>query len=169
MWQHSVEICKFFPHDFFCRNSVKSTTYLIISLVNSSLSRFFCQVLCVHDVWKIHSVLWKLRKFTVILFWQIFRESNVFTKENTKELIWRKKILGESALWNEEFTATQFFPSNQLWEKFRQFHEVFATKPWRHAVTFYNLHTTCVGGNLTLQFFCVLHLLTRPANFQKIL
>ena len=34
--------------------------------------------------------LWKLWKFTVVtLFWQKFRESNVFTKEYTKELIWR--------------------------------------------------------------------------------
>ena len=32
---------------------------------------------------------WKLRKFTVTLLWQKFRESNVFTKENTKESIWR--------------------------------------------------------------------------------
>ena len=38
--------------------------------------------------------VWKLRKFTVTLFWQ-FRESNAFTKENTKELIWR---MGDSKL-----------------------------------------------------------------------
>ena len=28
--------------------------------------------------------LWKLRKFTLTLFWQKFRQSNVFTKESTK-------------------------------------------------------------------------------------
>ena len=28
--------------------------------------------------------VWKLRKFTLTLFWQIFRETNVFTKEITK-------------------------------------------------------------------------------------
>ena len=33
--------------------------------------------------------VWKLRKFSLTLFWQNFRESNVFTKENTKELISR--------------------------------------------------------------------------------
>ena len=31
--------------------------------------------------------LWKLRKFILTLFWQKFRETNVFTKEITKELI----------------------------------------------------------------------------------
>ena len=31
--------------------------------------------------------MWKLRKFLLPLFWQKFRESNVFTKEITKELI----------------------------------------------------------------------------------
>ena len=35
------------------------------------------------------NTVWKLRKFTVTLIWQKFREINVFTKENTKELIWR--------------------------------------------------------------------------------
>ena len=39
--------------------------------------------------------VWKLRKFSLKLFWQKFRESNVFTKEITKELIWRN-IFGES-------------------------------------------------------------------------
>ena len=34
--------------------------------------------------------VWKLRKFTLLtLFWQKFRESNVFTKYVPKELIWR--------------------------------------------------------------------------------
>ena len=37
----------------------------------------------------VHTVVWKLRKFTLTLFWQKFRENNVFTKEITKELIWR--------------------------------------------------------------------------------
>ena len=36
----------------------------------------------------VHTV-WKLRKFSLTLFWQKFRESNVFTKEITKELISR--------------------------------------------------------------------------------
>ena len=35
------------------------------------------------------STVWKLWKFTVTHLWQKFRENNVFTKEVTKELIWR--------------------------------------------------------------------------------
>ena len=31
--------------------------------------------------------VWKLRKFTVTFFCQKFRENNVFTKENTNELL----------------------------------------------------------------------------------
>ena len=42
---------------------------------------------------EMHSAVWKLRKFTITHFWQKFREINVFSKEVTKELIWRKKIL----------------------------------------------------------------------------
>ena len=33
--------------------------------------------------------VWNLRKFTVSFLWQKFREIDVFTTENTKELIWR--------------------------------------------------------------------------------
>ena len=33
--------------------------------------------------------VWKLRKFTVTFFCQKFRENNVFTKENTNELLRR--------------------------------------------------------------------------------
>ena len=36
--------------------------------------------------------MWKLLRFSLIHFWQKFRESNVFTKEITKELISRKKF-----------------------------------------------------------------------------
>ena len=33
--------------------------------------------------------VWKLRKFTLTHFWQNFRESNGFTNEITKKLIWQ--------------------------------------------------------------------------------
>ena len=36
-----------------------------------------------------HSTVWRLRNFTLTHFWQNFRESNGFTKELTKLLIWR--------------------------------------------------------------------------------
>ena len=42
--------------------------------------------------------MWQLQKFSLTLFWQKFHESDVFTKENTKELIWRKKM------WNKLFS-----------------------------------------------------------------
>ena len=37
--------------------------------------------------------VWKLRKFSLMYFWQKFRESNSSTKQVTKELIWRKHFL----------------------------------------------------------------------------
>ena len=55
----------------------------------------------------------KLRKFTVTLFWQKFRESNVFTKEIarvnlTKYFLVRHCV--HSTVWkNEKFTLTQNF------------------------------------------------------------
>ena len=37
---------------------------------------------------KVHvCTVWKLRKFSLTLFWQKFRENNVFIDQNTKELI----------------------------------------------------------------------------------
>ena len=39
--------------------------------------------------------MWKLRKFTLTLFWQNFRENNTFTEVVTKELISRF-FFGES-------------------------------------------------------------------------
>ena len=53
--------------------------------------------------------MWKLRKFAVTLFRQKFRESNVFTKEVTKELISRNI-----------FSLRQFFVFAIC------FHEIFA-------------------------------------------
>ena len=69
----------------------------------------------------ISSALWKLRKFTITLLWQKFCESNDFTKEITKELIWRKKLWGEkifqfSTLWIAEIyvhtVPSHFFGKN---------------------------------------------------------
>ena len=37
----------------------------------------------------VHHTVWKLQKFTLITFWQKFRENNVFSNEDTKELISR--------------------------------------------------------------------------------
>ena len=74
----------------------------------------------VHQIWKFLFIrdkrMWngtvrKSRKFILTLFWQKFRESNGFTRS----LIWRNifsmRVKQER---EEKFTATQFFPSNQL-------------------------------------------------------
>ena len=59
-----------------------------------------------------HSAVWKLRKFTITHFWQKFREINVFSKEVTKELIWRKKFSGE-----REFRVDYFHTvMTMIWE-----------------------------------------------------
>ena len=59
-------------------------------------SRMECSSLCAISrkkrTEKLCSTLWNLRKFTLFHLWQKFRESNVFTKEVTKELISREKI-----------------------------------------------------------------------------
>ena len=47
----------------------RQITYLVISLVKVLLSRNFCQK-------KSESIVWKLLKSTLKIFWQKFRESN---------------------------------------------------------------------------------------------
>ena len=51
---------------------------------NPLLSRNFCQKSA-----RVHNTAWKIWKFTVTHLWQKIRESNGFTKEVTKGLIWR--------------------------------------------------------------------------------
>ena len=65
-------------------------------------SNYFCQ-----SISKIWCTVWKLQKFTLTHFWQKIRESNVFGKEITNELISRKKI------WWEEIScfSTLCFPN----------------------------------------------------------
>ena len=43
-----------------------------------------------------HTTVWKLWNFSLTLFRQKFRESNVFTKEITKEMIWRNILIMKS-------------------------------------------------------------------------
>ena len=63
---------------------------LVTSLVKTVLPRNFCQK-CVrenfHNFHTVSCTVWKLREFSLTLFWQKFRESNVYTKEITNELI----------------------------------------------------------------------------------
>ena len=93
--------------------------------------------------------VWKLRKFTLTLFWQKFRESNSFTnKENTIHLIWRifsreTKFL----LWKLlKFTILSHFwqifrESNDLLKKLLKswFDEIFIF-PYISARAYHNAH-----------------------------
>ena len=76
-----------------------------------------------HDHEKYQCTMWKFRKFTLTHFWQKFRESNVFTVEIAKELIWRNffsvrvnfcyfnfHYTAQCTVWkNKKFTAMQIF------------------------------------------------------------
>ena len=82
---HSVEITEilFLTKKIFRQINSLVTSYVVKPL----LSQTVCQK-CVRDnscnfqtVW---STVWKLRKFTLTLFWQKFHESDIFTKEITK-------------------------------------------------------------------------------------
>ena len=73
----------------------------------------------VHSVekWKMYCyTVWKLQKFTLTYFWQKFRESNVFTKGNTKELIWRNifSVRVNFSFFTSLCYVLKFFSSNQL-------------------------------------------------------
>ena len=73
------------------------------NLVKPLLSRNFCQK-CVRENFRnfhtVHSEVWKKRKFT--LAWQKFRESNVLSKEVTKEFISRNIFLVREKLEKRE-------------------------------------------------------------------
>ena len=46
-----------------------------------------------------NSTMWKLRKFTLTHFWQIFREMNAFTKEKLLKSWFDEIFFGESKFW----------------------------------------------------------------------
>ena len=92
---HGVEICKFFPHDFFAK-------------ISSNQIFHYCK-----SIWrKIFAMGENFWIFTLCImflkyFRQKFRESNAFTKEITKELIWRNIFQWEyssrfSTLWKRK-------------------------------------------------------------------
>ena len=70
--------------NFFDKTFVKATV-LLNKLIQSWFHDIFFKWKTVSLSWK-----WKLLNFNLTHFWQKFRESNVLTKEITKELIWRK-------------------------------------------------------------------------------
>ena len=119
---HSVIISEIFPHlkifssnwltgQFFCEKV--NLTECLQKNVGEKLSNY-------HTV---QYTVWKLQKFSLTLFLQKFRESNGFTKEITKLLIWRNffqwdRISSFSILCTKRSEAYHFYT---LW-----FHEFFA-------------------------------------------
>ena len=82
-----------------------------------------------------HSTVWKLRKFTITLFWWKFRESILFTKEVTKS--WFHEIFcvereflvfphDKTVLKLREFFLTHF------WQKFRESNGFTKELIWRN-------------------------------------
>ena len=59
---------------FFCKNSVKTTDYVLTKLL--FIERWFKL--------SVNLTVWKLREITLTHFWKKFCESNGFTKEITK-------------------------------------------------------------------------------------
>ena len=90
-------ICTVWKNEKFPLISAKK--YFVKStLVKPLLSRNFCQnmwgrISNISTLWSAHCTitLCILRKSTLRHFWQKFRESNVYTKEVTKELMSREK------------------------------------------------------------------------------
>ena len=94
---HSVEICKFFPHDFFAK--ISSNQIFHYYTVNQFDEKF--------SQWGKISDIFTLCIMFLKYFRQKFRESNAFTKEITKELIWRNIFQWEyssrfSTLWKRK-------------------------------------------------------------------
>ena len=70
---------------FFDKNFVKATF-----LLNKLLKRWFDEFFLVRENFPFfHTVLCKLRNYSLMLFWQKFRESNVFNEKVTKVLFSR--------------------------------------------------------------------------------
>ena len=77
--QKNSQIADIYSHCFVRKISVKSTNFVLTTRHFMVVSRN-CTL---------STVVWNLRKFSLTLFWQKFRESNVFTKEITNKLISR--------------------------------------------------------------------------------
>ena len=63
--------------------------------------------------------VWKLRKFTLTLIWQKFRESNIFTKELTQHIVENSKFYCHIFLqrFREIDSFTKEFYSKMIWRK----------------------------------------------------
>ena len=101
---HSVEIWKFFSHDF---------------LQTFRQSNFFTKELYCKLIWRKNSevgenfwhTVWKCQKFIPIS--NIFRESNLQYNSLVKKLLWRnfcKKIVGKNFFKFPQCVLRQFFP-----------------------------------------------------------
>ena len=96
-----------------------------------------------------------LRKFTFTLFWQIFRESNAYTKYITKELIWRKNILVR--------VNFSFFHSVRKWY-FRRDLNFFPSNQTKNVVSFTEKSCILISRNIFVE-----HSVVKWKIYQKII
>ena len=77
----------------FSKNFREINPCSILTVQSVEISEFIFQNSWTKMSWKnfspVHSAVWNLWKFSLTLFWQNFRESNIFTKWLAKEMIWR--------------------------------------------------------------------------------
>ena len=108
----------------------------------------------VNTVWN-----WKLLRFSLMHFWQKFRERNVFTIEITKEMIWRNIFLVRlhfsklhSVVISEISPHCKIFSSNwytvkkSIWRKF-------CKKSWRKNLQISTLFTVTLHCDYVITFF----------------
>ena len=140
------------------KNSWNSVTIRVCNITSSIHSRQ-CEnyrTLVSHSL-AVCTVL-KSRKFTLTLFWQKFRQSNVFTKESTKKVIWRNIF---SVRINFSFFHTVVCKRGLKLYFYRK-SNIF---PWKS--TF--LLKRCFHGNRFLQYFSTLYCCVHTYIFVKIL
>ena len=140
------------------KNSWNSVTIRVCNITSSIHSRQ-CEnyrTLVSHSL-AVCTVL-KSRKFTLTLFWQKFRQSNVFTKESTKKVIWRNIF---SVRINFSFFHTVVCKRGLKLYFYRK-SNIF---PWKS--TF--LLKRCFHGNRFLQYFFTLYCVVCTYIFVKML
>ena len=87
---------------------------LVTYLVKSLLSRNFCQKCVRENSRNFHTVLWKLRNFTVTIFSQKFRQLNFLLKKIFYEInVWKKAVFTFSG----KFDFTEFLHGREIIEK----------------------------------------------------
>ena len=122
--------------------------------------------------------LWKLRKFILTHFCQKFRESNGFTKEITKELIWRNSFMRMNSSFFQSMEITEFYCHHAFFsQKFRDINLLLKnfTLNWFDDSEFLVFNTVSYSVKIT-QFYChhfvakipSKHLFTKELHYELI-